>query len=85
VKLLKAECARVSLILNSSIFSEEESSPSSPLAPSPSASPLNTSVNLQFNHGDTIELYESAIEDARIHGFMQYEALGTISFHYDSL
>jgi hypothetical protein len=83
-------------MLNSdAIFFEEEvtlrtltpSPPTPSPGPSPShsraASPLHSPRNLSsISHGfeDTIELYENAIEGARQHGFMQYEALGTHLF-----
>ena len=70
--MLKAEASRIALTLNSeAIFSSEEPTPR---APSPSSH--NSEYKLNQGFEDTIELYERAIQSARQHGFMQYEALG---------
>jgi hypothetical protein len=57
------------MLKSDTIFSEEL-----PLSRSPS----NESNFRGFE--ETIELYESAIEGAREHGFMQYKAIGKFKF-----
>ena len=65
--MLRAEASRVALALSSTaIFSSEESAP-------------GDSVNIAHGFEATMELYERAIEGAKLHGFKQYEALGMFS------
>jgi hypothetical protein len=66
--LIKAECARVSLILGSTAIFNRNKDGQKP----------KESTKQDFE--EAMELYESAIQSARTHGFAQYEILGLEMF-----
>lgn len=69
--LIRAECARVSLILGSTAIFQREG-----MDKERREEAKKEGGEAKQDFQEAMELYESAIKSARTHGFAQYEALG---------